>query len=170
MLQNATTDLRSSPDFITVNLLGWPCWPSPNQVGHNAATAETILPDGIETVLTSHEAWIPWESPATFTVPKEIYFPRYNMKCSGENVILRGKFHVLGFPLHFMLYRGNLDCFSSSAELKILFTPAWYWRHTIFITHSQFGNQIIFKGYPVLIAKVFFGAYRLNTIVLYPDP
>ena len=40
-------------------------------------------------------------------------FPRYIMKCSGENVILRGIFHVVtGFPLHFMLYRGNLDCFS----------------------------------------------------------
>ena len=26
--------------------------------------------------------------------PKVIDFPRYNMKCSGENVILRGIFHV----------------------------------------------------------------------------
>ena len=32
-------------------------------------------------------------------------------------MILRGKFHVVpGFPLHFMLYRGNLDCFSNSVE------------------------------------------------------
>ena len=30
------------------------------------------------------------------------------MKCSRENVTLRGIFHVLSrFPLHFMLYRGN---------------------------------------------------------------
>ena len=30
-------------------------------------------------------------------------------------MILRGKFHVVsGFPLHFILYRGNLDCFSNS--------------------------------------------------------
>ena len=37
------------------------------------------------------------------------------MKCSGENVILRGIFHVVScFPLHLMLYRGNLDCFSNS--------------------------------------------------------
>ena len=36
------------------------------------------------------------------------------MKCSGGNVILRGIVHaVSGFPLHFMLYRGNLDCFSN---------------------------------------------------------
>ena len=49
---------------------------------------------------------------ARYTAPKEIDFPRYSMKCSGENVILRGIFHVLSrFSLHFMLYRGNLDCF-----------------------------------------------------------
>ena len=37
------------------------------------------------------------------TVPKIIDFPRYNMKCIGENVILRGIVHVVsGFPLHFM--------------------------------------------------------------------
>ena len=36
------------------------------------------------------------------------------MKCSGENVILRGIVHVVsGFPLHFMFYRGNLDYFSN---------------------------------------------------------
>ena len=32
-----------------------------------------------------------------YTVPKEIYFPRYNMKCSGENLILRGIFHVVSY-------------------------------------------------------------------------
>ena len=37
------------------------------------------------------------------------------MKCSGENVILRGIFHVVSrFPLHFMFYRGNFDFFSNS--------------------------------------------------------
>ena len=49
------------------------------------------------------------------TVPQEIDFPQYNMKCSGGNVILRGIFHVvLCFPLNFMLYRGNLYYFSNS--------------------------------------------------------
>ena len=34
----------------------------------------------------------------------EIDFPRYSMKYSGENVILRGIFHVVsGFPLHLMI-------------------------------------------------------------------
>ena len=34
------------------------------------------------------------------------------MKCSGENVKLRGIFHVVScFPLHFMLFRENLDYF-----------------------------------------------------------
>ena len=45
----------------------------------------------------------------TYTVPKVIDFPRYNMKCSGEIVILRGIVHVVsGFTLNFMLYRGNI--------------------------------------------------------------
>ena len=39
----------------------------------------------------------------TYTVPKEINCPRYNMKGSGENLILRGIFHVVScFPLHFV--------------------------------------------------------------------
>ena len=29
-----------------------------------------------------------------YTVPKEIDFLQYNMKCSGENMILRGIFHI----------------------------------------------------------------------------
>ena len=50
-----------------------------------------------------------------YTVSKEIDFPRYNMKCRGEDVIpvLRGIFHVVScFALHFiMLYRGNFLLF-----------------------------------------------------------
>ena len=50
------------------------------------------------------------------TVSKVINFPRYNIICSGGNVIICGIFYVVScFPLHFMLYRGNLDCFSNSA-------------------------------------------------------
>ena len=52
-----------------------------------------------------------------YTVPKVIDFQRYNMKCSGGNVVQRGKVHVVsGFPLHFMFYRGNFDCFSNRVE------------------------------------------------------
>ena len=41
------------------------------------------------------------------------------MECSVENVILRRIFHVVSyFPLHFMLYRGNLDYFSDSVGFK----------------------------------------------------
>ena len=51
------------------------------------------------------------------TVPKVIDFPRYNMICSGENVILLGIVHVVsGFPVHFMFYRRSLDCFSNSVS------------------------------------------------------
>ena len=50
----------------------------------------------------------------TYTVPKLIDFPRYYMKCCGENVILRGIVHVVSsFPLQCMFYRVNLDCFSN---------------------------------------------------------
>ena len=39
---------------------------------------------------------------------KEIDVPRYKMKSSGENVILRKIVHVVsGYPLQFMLYRGK---------------------------------------------------------------
>ena len=58
-----------------------------------------------------------WKARLGYTVPKEIDFPQYNMNCSGENVILRGIVHVVlvsCFPLHFMIYRGNFDCFSYS--------------------------------------------------------
>ena len=62
---------------------------------------------------------VPLQSNYVYTVPKVIDFPRYYMKCSAENVILREIFHVVsGFPLHFMLYPGNLDCFSNSARSK----------------------------------------------------
>ena len=51
------------------------------------------------------------------TVPKVIDFPRYNMKCGGDNVIILGIVHeVSGFHLHFMFYRGNLDYFSNREE------------------------------------------------------
>ena len=50
-----------------------------------------------------------------YTVPKLIDFPQFNMKCSQGNVMLRGIFRaVSGFPLYFMLYRGNFDCISIS--------------------------------------------------------
>ena len=51
-----------------------------------------------------------------YTVTKVIDFPRYNMKCSRGNVILRRIFQVVsGFPLLFMLYHWYyLDCFSNS--------------------------------------------------------
>ena len=77
-----------------------------------------------------------------FTAPKVIDFPRYNMNCSEENVILRGIFHVVSsFPLHVMLYRGNLDCFSNSilgnTFLLSLFKKwqGWEFAHSL-IAHS----------------------------------
>ena len=64
-------------------------------------------------------------SPPTLSQrPKVIDYPRYNMKCSGENVIQRGIFHVVSrFPLLYMLYRGNFYCFSDSAPEPTLPPP-----------------------------------------------
>ena len=60
-------------------------------------------------------SWIFRDMYILYTVQKEIDFPRNNMKCSRENVILCIIFHAVScFPQHFMLYRGNLDCFSNS--------------------------------------------------------
>ena len=57
-------------------------------------------------------------SPASHTVPKVLNFLRYNMTYSGAKVILRGLVHVVScFPLHFILYHRNLNCFSNSACL-----------------------------------------------------
>ena len=66
---------------------------------------------------------------------EEFDFPQYNMKCSasGENVILRGIVHVVSrFPLHFMLYRGNLDYFSDSV-------------HSVVITHKELLQKFTFQ-------------------------
>ena len=55
------------------------------------------------------------------TLSKAIDFPRYNMKCSGENEIPRRIFQAVSrFPLHFMLYRGNLDYFVDSVLCRLL--------------------------------------------------
>ena len=47
-----------------------------------------------------------------YTVPKVIDFPRYYRKWSRENKILSGIFRVVSrFPIHFVLYLGNLYYF-----------------------------------------------------------
>ena len=55
-----------------------------------------------------------------YTVPKIIDFPQYNMKFSGGNEILRGIFR---FPLHFMLYHGNLEYFLESIGTSTITIP-----------------------------------------------
>ena len=59
------------------------------------------------------------------TSPMEIAFLQFNMKCSGENLILRRIFHLVScFPLHFMLYLGNLGYFSDSVCTPTISLPA----------------------------------------------
>ena len=63
--------------------------------------------------------------PRQCTVPKIIDFPRYNTKCSWEKEILRGIFGVaFRFPLHFVLYLGNVDYFLDSV---CVWLPGMVW-------------------------------------------
>ena len=75
-----------------------------------------------------------------------IDFPRYNMKCSGENLILRGIFHVVSrlvfLYVHFMLHRGNLDCFSNSVC-------------AMFVRRLPQGWQVLMKSFNVLKWEIF---------------
>ena len=62
----------------------------------------------------------PRDSYTVHTVPKEIVFSQYSMKCSGQIAILRKEVHEVScFPLHFILYHGNLDCFSSDSAQEL---------------------------------------------------
>ena len=54
-----------------------------------------------------------------FTVPKVIDIPRYNMKCSEENEILRGILRVVSrFPLQY------ISCYI--AEIRITFRTVFF--------------------------------------------
>ena len=109
---------------------------------------------------TKIEARQNWSRPAgcctqtySYTVPKEIDFPRYNMKCSGKNAILRGIFHVVsGFPLHFMLYHGNLDCFLTVySKLKMSFFAELGTRQHCRDNVTMFSDQKVVGSYIITI-------------------
>ena len=87
--------------------------------------------------------------------------PLSEMKCSGGNVILSGIFHVVScFPLQFMLYLWNLDCFSKSVGTWSSFssvpigpyfhhsshwysflTPSYYW--SSFLTPCSYLSSLL---------------------------
>ena len=60
----------------------------------NPSTASKLLPWELQVKCSCPVRWHKWH-----TVPNVIVFPRYNMKCCGENVILRGIFHVCSITL-----------------------------------------------------------------------
>ena len=100
-----------------------------NVVDISGAEANLVDIFGAETYLVdSFWGWILF---SRYTVPNVIHFQRYNMKCSGDNMILRGIVHEVScFPLHFMLYPGNLDCFSDSVDFgaeSYLVDSFWGW-------------------------------------------
>ena len=56
-----------------------------------------------------------------YTVPKVIDFPRYKMKYRGENVILRGIFHVVfHFPLKYLVEEMQFMCMRSIGVFCLL--------------------------------------------------
>ena len=64
------------------------------------------------------------------TAPMVIYFPRYYTECSNENWTLGGIFRVVSrFPLHFVLYRGNLDYLWDS--VAAVGPMAWWWLYCV---------------------------------------
>ena len=73
------------------------------------------------------------------TVPKVIDFPRYNMKCSGENVILREIVHVVpGFPLQY------ISCYIAEIWIAFLTVPI--------SAHKKF---LVFKLYFYILFKLY---------------
>ena len=96
-----------------------------------------------------------------YTVPKEIHFPRYNMKCSRDKGILGGIVHVVScFPLHFMLYRGNFDYFSDS--VVGLFTLLYSSLNIVSLLQRKFIFLTKNKSY---LHKVSYGFIKLEISV-----
>ena len=99
-------------------MVEYPCWtglqsPEVKKYVHIYYIRDFVQLNGCGHGLESCKVWICSLS----TVPKVIDFPRFNLKCSEENQIQHGIFQVVSrFPLHFMLYRGNLDYFLDSVR------------------------------------------------------
>ena len=87
----------------------------------------------------------------TLSQRKSIFRDLCNMKCSKENVILQGIFHVVPrFPLHFMLYRGNLDYFSDSVVYN--FTVSKFFFQNTFAYAQKLGFKKIQQGSTVKLS------------------
>ena len=100
------------------------------------------------------------------TVPKVIDFPRYNMKSSRDNVILRGIVHVVsGFPLHFMFYRGNLDCFSNRASTAHLLSKYSYAVWIVLPKYCPLTQQVLYS-YAVCSTNQVLPTYSASTRML----
>ena len=107
------------------------------------------------------------------TVPKEIDFPCYTMKCSGENVILRVIFHVVScFPLHFMLHRGHLDYFLDSEcppkyNETVLLNPyiVCLWKKYTFLFIYLFYNPSPLILYSSCSKKIYLWSCRIQKII-----
>ena len=65
-----------------------------------------------------------------YTVPKEINFPRYKMKCSGENELLCGILHVqywsISFSSTFHVISRKFGLLFGQCRISIKFWIVWY--------------------------------------------
>ena len=69
---------------------------------------------------------------ANYTVPKEIDFPRYNMKCSGENVVLHGIFHVISRKYGLLFGQCTIVVFHLLLALLSTFPCLHLLKYTVF--------------------------------------
>ena len=96
---------------------------------------------------------------STVTIRSQYTVPRYNMKCIGENVIIRGIVHVVSrFPLHFMLCCGYLDFFSNRVKPQSKSPPSPLHVHcTLYSLHVQrsvgIGELKLWDGYSLLYVE-----------------
>ena len=96
-----------------------------------------------------------------YPIPKEIHFPRCNMKCSGESVILRKIVHfVVCFPLHFMVYRRNFDYFSDrvGTALYVLYFCIAY----IFVESKYPGSFWDRNFFFFFLCQPYYTSFRIN--------
>ena len=81
----------------------------------------------------------------TCTVPKVIDFPRYNMKCSGDNVdTTRNISCSISFSSTFHVYRGNLDYFMDSVLAKVGFIVYILYTIQYSTDHSIINSTLIY--------------------------
>ena len=104
------------------------------------------------------------------TVPKVSDFPQYNMKCSGENVILRGTFHVIsGLPSTFHVISWKFQIWIAFLTVYDLVVYMGYIGHMAWLGHCITAKHM--DSYPgkYMYSLVIIIGYRFSLIKQQPD-